>query len=120
LSPDLDTYPVSSAARFVAEMVAFALGLDPEAVVGRARSSPRVAAARQVVMYLLGAGFGLSQGRVALALGRDRSTIAHALRVVEERREDPVFDAWLTDMEATLQKAPDWVRPEAVGARSAS
>jgi hypothetical protein len=37
-------------------------------------------------------GGGLFFGRVAEAFGRDRSTIAYACHMIEDRRDDCVFD----------------------------
>ena len=59
-----------------------------------------------VAMYLASVGFGMSLGRVARAFGRDRSTVRHACRVMEERRENPGFDRWMDALEASVAHAP--------------
>lgn len=57
-------------------------------------------------MYLCPTGFGLNLARVANAFGRDRSTVAHACHAVEDRREEPHFDLWISALEAMLRRAP--------------
>ncbi len=86
-------------------MTAGALDTTPEEVVGDGRSTKAVLA-RQVAMYIAAVGFGMSYSRVGAALGRDRSTVAHAIRIVEQRREDPDFDRWLDALEMAAAAAP--------------
>lgn len=66
---------------------------------GRAHS----AFARQVAMYLAHVGGGLNLTEVGRVFGRDRTTVAHACRVVEDRRDDPVLDHSLQLMEWVVQ-----------------
>ena len=54
-------------------------------------------------MYLAHVGLGLSYTDAGRLFGRDRTTVAHACRLVEERREDPRFDASLDYLEQTLR-----------------
>jgi hypothetical protein len=63
------------------------------------RGPNRIARARQVAMYLAHVGFGLPLTAVGAAFRRDRTTAAHACRQVEDRRDDPAFDAALADLE---------------------
>ncbi|MEM8617893.1 MAG: helix-turn-helix domain-containing protein [Pseudomonadota bacterium] len=86
-----------------AGLVGFALNLDPVRILATDRSPRPVAKARQVAMYLSYAGFGMSLARVAAAFRRDRSTVAHGCRLVEDRRDDPAFDAWMLTLEEGLQ-----------------
>lgn len=69
------------------------------------RGSARVALARQSAMYLAHVAFGLSCTHVGRVFGRDRTTAAHACRVIEDRREDPFLDAILSALEATCTPA---------------
>jgi chromosomal replication initiation ATPase DnaA len=50
-------------------------------------------------MYLAHVAFGLSLSEVGRAFGRDRTTAAHACRLIEERRDDPEVDAILSPLE---------------------
>ena len=56
-------------------------------------------------MYVVYVGFGISLARVAVAFDRDRSTVAYACHQIEDRRDDPDFDAWLDALENTLRQA---------------
>lgn len=63
------------------------------------RGRARVALARQVAMYLSHVGFGLSLTEVGRLFERDRTTVAHACSVVEDRRDDATFDRTLELLE---------------------
>ena len=93
------------AASLVAALVAFAFHEDPSLVMAHRRGSDRVSWARQVAMYLVYVTSGLSLAKVAAAFRRDRSTVAHACHLVEDRREDPHFDCWLEQMEEVVESA---------------
>ncbi|MGE0828766.1 MAG: helix-turn-helix domain-containing protein [Hyphomonadaceae bacterium] len=93
-------------ARLSAELAAFALGVAPDDIATPARGDARAVRARQAAMYLCHVAFEMSLGRVALAFGRDRSTVAHACHIIEDLRDDRAFDAWIAAMEAALRQAP--------------
>ena len=63
------------------------------------RGEARVALARQVAMYLAHVACGLSFTDVGLLFRRDRTTVAHACGVIEDRRDDPTFDRVLELLE---------------------
>lgn len=86
-------------------MTAGAMEVDAEDMAGDGRSV-KVVLARQVAMYVATVSFGMSYGRVAAALGRDRSTVQHACQIVEERRDDPAFDTWVEALERALACSP--------------
>jgi chromosomal replication initiation ATPase DnaA len=65
-------------------------------------------------MYLAHTAFGLSISEIARECGRHRSTVAHACRVVEELRDDPVRDRALTALEAVLSTRRGNVGPSDV------
>ncbi|MAL09678.1 MAG: chromosomal replication initiator DnaA [Maricaulis sp.] len=93
-------------ARLTREAVAYAFGIEPEDIDQPTRGASHIALARQVAMYLAHISFELSLSRVALAFRRDRTTASHACHVVEDRRDDPDFDARLDRLEAFLRSAP--------------
>jgi len=106
-------------AKLTQQAVAFVFGEVVEEIAARTRRSKQAAHARQAAMYLTHIAFGMSYGRVANAFGRDRSTVAYACRVIEDRRDDHAFDAHLDTLEEFLRAAPppDHGRPgEAEGA----
>lgn len=92
-------------ARLATGMVAYALGISEEEMITQARGSADVAYGRQIAMYAVYVGFGISLARVAIAFDRDRSTVSHACHLIEDKREDRLFDEWLDALEATLRQA---------------
>jgi chromosomal replication initiation ATPase DnaA len=92
----------------VATAVAFAVPLTE--LVAASRGERSVAFARQSAMYLAHVTFGLSYSEIGEVFGRDRTTAAHACRLVEDRREDPAIDALMSSLEsacATLHAGLD-------------
>ena len=71
------------------------------------RGKAPVALARQVAMYLAHVSCRLCLTDVGVIFARDRTTVAHACAVIEDRRDDPVFDRTLELME--------WIVPTLVG-----
>jgi chromosomal replication initiation ATPase DnaA len=63
------------------------------------RGRAKVALARQVAMYLAHVGCGLSLSETGRLFERDRTTVAHACGVIEDRRDDPLFDRALDLLE---------------------
>lgn len=96
-------------AGLVADLVGLATGVQPAEIVARGRSRPRAVEARRTCMYLTYVVLQWPLARVGTAFGRDRSSASVACREVEERRDDPAFDAQLERLEACLRLAP--VRP---------
>lgn len=56
-------------------------------------------------MYLAHVGFSLSAESVARQFRRDRSTVAHACRVVEDNRDDRWFDCRVAALEMVCREA---------------
>jgi chromosomal replication initiation ATPase DnaA len=92
-------------ARFACDASAFALGVSDDLLTPD-RGSAQIAFARQVAMYLTHVAFGMSLQRVAVAFARDRSTVAYACHLIEDRRDDPALDDLLDALEASLRAAP--------------
>lgn len=92
-------------ARLAAAMASSALGTSLDEVLNGNRGM-KVIFTRQVALYVSTAGFGMSYGRAAAAFGCDPSTVAHACRVIEERREEPGFDRWLYTLEQAAVNSP--------------
>ncbi len=67
------------------------------------RRKADIAFARQVAMYLAHVGIGLNLTQVAKSFERDRSTAAHACRLVEDLRDDAEFDGLIDLLERTLK-----------------
>lgn len=67
------------------------------------RQRPRAALARQVAMYLCHTLFSVKVTDTAQAFGRNPSTVSHALRRIEDLRDDEKFDRTLNTIETKLQ-----------------
>ena len=67
-----------------------------------ARGKAPAARTRQTAMYLAHVVFGLSLTRVGISFGRDRTTVRHACRLVEETRDDARVEFGLSATEAGL------------------
>jgi chromosomal replication initiation ATPase DnaA len=79
-----------------------AFSIDGDAFWGVTRGAPDAAFARQVGMYLAHVGFGLSLTEVGHLFARDRTTVAHACTLVEDRRDDRCFDRALELLEGAV------------------
>lgn len=95
-----------AAAELAVAVVAYACGVEVELIGGGSRGAAPVAFARQLSMYLTHVAFEISLSRVAIAFGRDRSTVGHACHLIEDRRDDPEFDDWICKLEGMLREAP--------------
>jgi hypothetical protein len=83
-------------------LAALSFRVPVEALGAPTRLRAPVAAARQLAMYLVHVALGVNFTRVGRLFGRDRSTVAHACQCVEDRRDDPAFDALVDTLEGTL------------------
>lgn len=93
-------------ASFVTDLVALATGVPAAQIRSRTRNNARAARARQMSMYLAHVSFDWPLARVGAAFGRDRTTAGHGCRLIEDLRDDPLFDAGLEGLEACLKRAP--------------
>ena len=53
-------------------------------------------------MYLAHVAYGLTLTQVGILFGRDRTTVAYACRIIEDRRDDCVFDIFLDHLEIAI------------------
>jgi hypothetical protein len=83
----------------VALATAAAFAVPVGELIAVSRRSASIAFARQSAMYLAHVSFGLNYSEVGRAFGRDRTTAAHACRLIEDRRDDPAVDAMLASLE---------------------
>ena len=90
------------AGRFVAALVGWATGIEDGRLLAQGRGPGDTARARQIAMYLLHTSLSASYGEVARAFRRDRTTVSHACRLIEDMRDDPRHDALLCRLEAVL------------------
>jgi chromosomal replication initiation ATPase DnaA len=87
-------------------LVASAFRVDVDDIRASSRGTSTVAFARQVAMYLAYTRLGAPYALAGAIFGRDRTTAAHACRLVEERREDPRIDSTLDYLERAVDLCP--------------
>ncbi len=92
----------SSVRQAIEPAVATVFGVDMEDLRAPTRRSARAAFARQVAMYLAHVVCGLTLTEVGMLFARDRTTVAHACGVVEDRRDDPDLDLRLNHLERAV------------------
>ncbi|CDP51590.1 DNA-binding protein [Devosia sp. DBB001] len=98
----------------ILSLVARERGVPVGMLMHRTRSTAGVAEARQLAMYLMHVVLQRRMAEVGAFFGRDRTTVSHACRVIEDRREDPVFEADVARLEAAIGEIvgclPTWLR----------
>ena len=97
--PDMN---VSLVHGFISQVIASIYEIDVAHLLAPTRGNATIALARQVAMYLAHVGCGLTLTEVGRQFGRDRTTVAHACEVVEERREDELFDQMIELLEQSI------------------
>lgn len=91
-----------TAQRMIEVTVAAAFNLPVEELQAKTRRTAPVAFARQVSMYCAHVTFGWSLTEAGALFNRDRTTAAHACRVVEDRRDDETLDKLVQAVEDAL------------------
>jgi len=84
--------------------VAQIFGLTTQQLECPTRGRAPAARARQVAMYVTHVSCGMNLTDVGELFARDRTTVSHACAVIEDCRDDPVFDRVLELLE--------WIVPE--------
>ena len=108
--------------RAIASAVAQVFGLSAQQLENTSRGCAKEALARQVAMYVTHVSCGLNLTDVGTLFDRDRTTVSHACAVVEDRRDDPVFDRimqlleWVArELMARSRRSPVFVRDHLIG-----
>lgn len=86
----------------IESVVAAVFEVGAEELRAPTRGSARAAFARQVAMYLAHVGCGVSLTEVGRLFERDRTTVAHACGLIEDKRDDPDFDYRLDLLERAV------------------
>ena len=105
ICPEKRSVPASSVSivhGFISRVIASIYEIDVAHLLAPTRGNATIALARQVAMYLAHVGCGLTLTEVGRQFGRDRTTVAHACEVVEERREDQDFDQMIELLEQSV------------------
>ena len=101
---DLDR---AAACQFIEATVAAVFHIPLGELRAPTRGKAGVAFARQVAMYTAHVALGLSLTEVGRQFGRDRTTAAHACRLIEDRRDEKRVDRVLTAIETALDRWHD-------------
>jgi hypothetical protein len=91
--------PMRVACRIVRHMTTEMVMLIGDRVPLRRDMRHDVCHTRQISMYVCHVVLQISQTDIALAFGRDRSTVGHACHVVEDRRDEQAFDDFISAVE---------------------
>ncbi len=91
----------ASAARRVA---AEAFDVSDAVLIAPNRCRAHIALARQVAMYLTHVVASISLTDIALAFSRDRTTVSHACRRIEDKRDELLFDLQIEQLEARMRR----------------
>jgi chromosomal replication initiation ATPase DnaA len=83
--------------------IACVFGVGDKDLKRGSRGRANVALARQAAMYLAHVACELSLTEVGLLFDRDRTTVAHACGVIEDRRDDRVFDRVIDLLERSVR-----------------
>ncbi len=84
--------------------VARVLAVPVVALQTATRGKAPIARARQIAMYLAHVVCGHSLTEVGSMFRRDRTTVAHACALIEDGRDDPLFDRLLELMERVARE----------------
>ncbi|MBS0244544.1 MAG: chromosomal replication initiator DnaA [Proteobacteria bacterium] len=84
--------------------MAVVFAIRPEEMRRSSRGEANVALARQVAMYLAHCVFQLPHSEVGRIFSRDRTTASHACGMVEDRRDDPIFDRTVANLEEIVRR----------------
>ena len=77
-------------------------GVQRQIIAQQNRGRAASAQARQVTIYLAHVGCGMTLTEAGWLFGRDRTTVAHACMVVEDKRDDPIWDQMLDLLERAV------------------
>jgi hypothetical protein len=98
-------------ARGAAALLAFGLDMAPEQFFRRTRGAAAEAEARQILLAVIRRAMDVdvaqksSIARLGIALGRDRTTVAHAIHKIEAQCEDdPDLDAFVEEFAALTRR----------------
>jgi hypothetical protein len=102
--------------QIIEQSIAQVFGVPPVDLCRTTRGRAQVALARQVAMYIDHITCGHTFTEVGGLFARDRTTVAYACNVIEDRRDNPSFDRALELLEWAV---PSLLRPRIELASSA-
>lgn len=91
--------PLRNVCRIIRQMVGELVPLFGDRVMLRRDRRRLSCHVRQIAMYVCHVALRISMSDIGEAFGRDRTTVGHACHVVEDRRDDPAFDDFVSAVE---------------------
>lgn len=95
--------PAGIACRIVRQLVLEMTAMAGDRTLWRRDSRRSTCHVRQIAMYVCHVVLRLSLSDIGAAYGRDRTTVGHACNVVEDRRDNAAFDAFVSAIERVVQ-----------------
>jgi len=99
LLPRQPLLSVYATCRIVNRMTAEMVTLVAERALHRRDRRRTMWHIRQIAMYVCHVALQIPVTDIGDAFGRDRSTVAYSLRIVEDRRDDKAYDAFVEAVE---------------------
>jgi chromosomal replication initiation ATPase DnaA len=87
------------------QIVARERGVSVTKLLRRSRGSGRAASARQLAIYLAHTMLSRPQDVIAELFSRDRTTVAHAVQTLEDRRDRKPLEAEIARIEEVMRHA---------------
>ena len=100
--PEIPTVPAPVACRIVRQLALEMTALASDRPLWRRDGRRSTCHVRQIAMYVCHVVLRLSLSDIGAAFGRDRTTVSHACNVVEDRRDDASFDAFVSAIERAV------------------
>lgn len=79
-------------------------GVPSSQIMSSKGAKAAIVLARQLAMYLAHVVGQMSLGQVSSEFGRDRTTVGYSCNAIEDRRDSPMFDKQIEEMEASLRE----------------
>lgn len=89
---------------FIKYSTAKAFGIRSCDLDSRTRKQADIAFARQIAMYIAHVRLGLNLGEVGKVFQRDRTTVGHACRLIEDKRDDEQVDFLINCLERAVEE----------------
>lgn len=100
--PQAVLVPPAVACRIVRQLALEMTAMASDRPLLRRDSRRSTCHVRQIAMYICHVVLRLSLSDIGAAFGRDRTTVGHACNVVEDRRDDAAFDAFVSLIERVV------------------
>lgn len=100
--PPSATLPVRTVCRICAQVTTEMVAIAGHRVQIRRDRRRTLCHIRQIAMYVCHVALQIPMVEIAIAFGRDRTTVSHACHMVEDRRDDPAYDEFVAAVERTI------------------